>query len=308
MDDTIVISDLVKQYGKVRAVDGLTLSVGRGQIFGLLGPNGAGKTTTLRTLLGLCRPTSGTVLVHGMDPGSAAALKMTGALIENPAFYPYLTGGDNLRVLARMRGLPDTAVGDALSQVGLAGQAAVKFRKYSLGMKQRLGIAGAILSKPRLLILDEPTNGLDPFGTADIRRLMMAMRESGVTVILSSHLLGEVEQVCDRIGVLETGRLVATGTVAELGSTFAVATVVVAAAPIDLALTTLLALPSVLSAVEEQGRITVKLRAEANERAAGELNTALVLAGVVIHDLRLQRPNLEQVYMTLMAPDGAPVL
>jgi ABC-2 type transport system ATP-binding protein len=305
LDDIIVIGDLVKQYGNVRAVDGLTLSVGRGQIFGLLGPNGAGKTTTLRTLLGLCRPTSGTVLVHGMAPGASAALRMTGALIENPAFYPYLGGRDNLRLLARMRRLPDTAVDEALSVVDLAAQAGVKFRQYSLGMKQRLGVAAAILAKPRLLILDEPTNGLDPAGTADMRRLMMTMRGSGVTVILSSHLLGEVERVCDRIGVLETGRLVATGTVADLGSTYAATTVVIAATPIDLALATLLVQPSVLSATEEGGRITVKLRAEANGHSAGELNTALVLAGVVVNDIRLQRPNLEQVYLTLTAPVGA---
>lgn len=297
----VVIRGLVKQYGSVRAVDGLDLTVARGEIFGLLGPNGAGKTTTLRTILGLCRPTQGMLLVHGAAPGASASLRDTGALIENPAFYPYLSGRDNLRVLARLRHLPDSSVDAVMSTVGLAQHQAVSFRKYSLGMKQRLGVAAALLGDPSLLVLDEPANGLDPAGVADMRRLMTRLRDEGRSVIFASHLLGEVEQVCDRIGVLEKGRLVASGTVADLSAHLAAPTIVISATPRELALKTLGSHASVASVVEEQGGIRVTTRCDANERTIGELNTALVLAGTVVHDLRLDRPNLEQVYLAVTA-------
>jgi ABC-type multidrug transport system ATPase subunit len=300
-DSVVVIRGLVKQYGSVRAVDGLDLTVGRGEIFGLLGPNGAGKTTTLRTILGLCRPTAGMLLVHGTAPGASASLRDTGALIENPAFYPYLSGRDNLRVLARLRHLPDSSVDAVMSTIGLAQHRAVSFRKYSLGMKQRLGVAAALLGDPSLLVLDEPANGLDPAGVADMRRLMATLRDEGRSVIFASHLLGEVELVCDRIGVLEKGRLVASGTVGELSAHLAAPTIVISATPRELALKTLGSHASVASVVEEQGCIRVKTRCDADERTIGELNAALVLAGTVVHDLRLDRPNLERVYLAVTA-------
>src|SRR5918999_1666905 len=185
-------NDLTKIYGGgVKAVDRVSLTVWRGEVYGFLGPNGAGKTTTLRMLAGLITPTAGSASVHGEQPGSQRALERTGALIESPGFYPYLTGRDNLRVVARYAG-------------------------DSLGMKQRLGVAAALLKDPELLILDEPTNGLDPAGMRDMRALIRGLGERGHTVLLSSHLLGEVEELCDRVGVISGGRLIAESTVAGL--------------------------------------------------------------------------------------------
>src|SRR5690606_6694723 len=184
---------LTKRYGDRAAVDSVDLTVQRGEVYGFLGPNGAGKTTTLRMLLGLVRPTSGSATVLGRPPGAPDALDRTGALVESPGFFPYLSGRDNLRVLARYSRLDDAAVDAALEQVDLTDRAADKFKSYSLGMKQRLGVAAALLGTPELLILDEPTNGLDPAGMADMRVLIRALADHGQTVLLSSHLLGEVQ-------------------------------------------------------------------------------------------------------------------
>ncbi|MCA1598723.1 MAG: ABC transporter ATP-binding protein, partial [Chloroflexi bacterium] len=216
-DLLIETRNLTKRYGtRIVAVDNLDLNVRRGEVYGFLGPNGAGKTTTLRMLLGLIRPTSGTARVLDLEPGVPAGLARVGALVESPAFYPYLSGRDNLRVLARYCGASDAQITDALARVDLSDRARDKFKTYSLGMKQRLGVAGALLKNPDLLILDEPTNGLDPQGIAEMRMLIRSIGQGTRTVMLSSHLLGEVEQICDRVGVIQSGRLVAEGTLAEL--------------------------------------------------------------------------------------------
>src|SRR5215211_4011567 len=208
---------LGKSYGeRVVAVDDLNLRVRRGEVYGFLGPNGAGKTTTLRMLLGLVRPSAGSALVLGEPPGSAAGLARIGAMVETPAFYPFLSGRDNLRVLAGHAGVPQAQIDAALAAVELVGRAADRFGTYSLGMKQRLGVAAALLKDPDLLILDEPTNGLDPAGMAEMRDFIRSLGQEGRTVMLSSHLMGEVEQVCDRVGVICDGALVAEGTVDEL--------------------------------------------------------------------------------------------
>ena len=186
-------SGLGKRYGSITAVQDLNISVRRGEVYGFLGPNGAGKTTTLRMLLGLIKPSSGTAKVLGEEPGSPHGLQGVGALVESPAFYPYLSGRDNLRAMASYCGAPPQRVAEVLGQVELAGRAKDKFRKYSLGMKQRLGVAAALLKDPELLILDEPTNGLDPKGMADMRALIRRVGNGERTVLLSSHLLGEVE-------------------------------------------------------------------------------------------------------------------
>ncbi|MBA3703464.1 MAG: ATP-binding cassette domain-containing protein, partial [Rubrobacteraceae bacterium] len=186
-------SGLGKRYGAITAVRDLNISVRRGEVYGFLGPNGAGKTTTLRMLLGLLKPSSGTAKVLGEEPGSPLGLQGVGALVESPAFYPYLSGRDNLRVMASYCGAPHQRVAEVLGQVELAGRAKDKFKKYSLGMKQRLGVAAALLKDPELLILDEPTNGLDPKGMADMRAIIRRVGHGERTVLLSSHLLGEVE-------------------------------------------------------------------------------------------------------------------
>ena len=221
MNDTVIQTDgLTKRYGRVLAVDGLSLDVPRGRIFGLLGPNGSGKTTLMSMLLGLVRPTAGAFTLFGRSPeggGLDRQLHRIGALIETPTFYPYLSGRNNLAYFQGISGRHDPAELDSLlDQVGLAGRGGDKFQTYSLGMKQRLGLAYTLLGNPELLVLDEPTNGMDPAGMAEIRELIRELGSDNRTVILSSHLLNEVEQVCDSVAILSHGRLIAQGDVSEL--------------------------------------------------------------------------------------------
>jgi ABC-2 type transport system ATP-binding protein len=219
-DEVIVRTHgLKKHFGKVPAVDGVDLALCRGEVFGFLGPNGAGKTTTIGILLGLLRPTSGTVEVFGtpVTPARTTALARVGALVGSPGLYPYLSGRENLRLVAGVRApVPADRLQEVLIQVGLAEPADRKVKGYSSGMKQRLGLAAALVHRPELLILDEPTNGLDPAGMRDVRGLLRDLASRGTTVFLSSHLLHEVEQVCDRAAVLNHGRIVAQGAVGEL--------------------------------------------------------------------------------------------
>ncbi len=283
---------LTKRYGRINAVKDLSLTIRRGEVYGFLGPNGAGKTTTLRMLLGLIRPTSGTAKVLGEKPGAPAGLSGIGALVESPAFYPYLSGKDNLRVMARYSGVPYWRVDDALNTVELSGRAKDKFKKYSLGMKQRLGVAAALLKDPDLLILDEPTNGLDPKGMADMRALIRTLGRGERTVLLSSHLLGEIEQICDRVGVIRKGRLVAEGTVAELRGR---AGLLVRAEPLEEARYIAARLAGVEEAVVTDGMLRLTIDA----RRAAEVNAKLVSAGVRVSELRVAEQSLEEVFLEL---------
>ena len=219
----VATSGLTKTFGSQVAVDGLDLFVPSGSVYGFLGPNGSGKTTTIRMLLGLVTPTSGTVELLGepMPARSGSVLPRVGSLVEGPAFHPYLSGRDNLfRLDAADRTTdPRTArrrVDAALERVGLLAAAAKRFRAYSLGMRQRLAIAAALLRDRDLLVLDEPTNGLDPQGTREVRSLVESLASEGTTVLVSSHLLSEVEQMCSHIGVMHVGRLVAQGSSGEV--------------------------------------------------------------------------------------------
>ena len=216
-DHVIETNSLTKHYGSIVAVDGLSMSVPRGHVFGLLGPNGSGKTTTMSMLLGLVRPTAGGFSLFDSSDGLEAALHRVGAIIESPSFYPYLTGRQNLLYFRGIsgRGSSDDIDG-LLDRVGLEGRGDHKFRTYSLGMKQRLGLAYALLGDPELLFLDEPTNGMDPAGMAEVRDLIRSLGTGGRTVLLSSHLLHEVEQVCDSVAILSRGKLIAQGDVADL--------------------------------------------------------------------------------------------
>ncbi|WP_226344005.1 ABC transporter ATP-binding protein [Agilicoccus flavus] len=216
-------SSLAKTFGAQRAVDGIDLRVPAGGVYGFLGPNGSGKTTTIRMLLGLVRPSAGEIEVLGAGtPGAIVdVLHRVGALVEGPAFHPYLSGRANLRRLdaADARADPRTSrtrIDAAIERVGLTPAADKRFRAYSLGMKQRLAIAAALLAPRDLLVLDEPTNGLDPQGTREVRALIGALAREGTTVLVSSHLLSEIEQVCTHLGVMHAGRLVAQGSVAEV--------------------------------------------------------------------------------------------
>src|SRR2546423_4767026 len=218
MENTTIVEThgLTKRYGSgVLAVNSIDMSVRRGEVYGFLGPNGAGKTTTLRMLVGLIRPNSGTATVAGQAPGDPKGLGRIGSLIESPGFYPYLSGRENLRVVADLASVKQKRVDEVLEIVELATRAGRKFGTYSTGMKQRLGVAAALLKDPDLLILDEPTNGLDPQGMAEMRKLIKDIGQGERTVLLSSHPLGEVQQICDRIGVLSNGHLVTEATVPE---------------------------------------------------------------------------------------------
>jgi ABC-2 type transport system ATP-binding protein len=209
---------LSKRFGDRTVVDGLDLAIPRGAVCGFVGPNGAGKTTTIRMLLGLVRPSAGDgVILGGSIADPASYLHKVGALIESPAFYPQLSGVDNLKVLARLGQVPLSRIILVLERTGMTGRAYDSYRSYSLGMKQRLGIAAALLPGPELLILDEPTNGLDPGGIVEMRGLIRSFADDGITVLVSSHLISEIEQVCDVI-MIRGGRLVHQGSVAELGA------------------------------------------------------------------------------------------
>ena len=298
-DLVIETNDLGKRYGeRIVAVDGLNLEVRRGEVYGFLGPNGAGKTTTLRILLGLIRPTTGRALVLGAAPGTSEALARLGSLIETPTFYPYLSGRDNLRVLARYARVPEARIARVLEEVDLAGRAGDRFRTYSLGMKQRLGIAAALLKDPELLILDEPTNGMDPVGIAEMRPFIRSLAQGDRTVLLSSHLMGEVEQVCDRVGVISHGRLVGEGTVDELRGREGLW---LRAEPLGEAERLL----GSLRGVEEVARDDDGLRIAAEPAAASEINRALVEAGIAVSELRPERASLEKVFLELTNEEEA---
>ncbi|MGW3364744.1 ATP-binding cassette domain-containing protein [Streptosporangium canum] len=300
-DCSIVTRGLTKRFrsGQV-AVDALDLAVPRGSVFGFLGPNGSGKTTTIRMLLGLAAPTGGTWELLGtpMPGGMAAVLSRVGALVEGPAFYPYLSGEANLRRYDAADPAADprtvsARIGLALDRVGLAAAARKRYRAYSLGMRQRLAIAAALLGPRELLILDEPTNGLDPQGTREVRGLIKEIAAGGTTVFVSSHLLAEVEQMCSHIAVMRTGRLVAQGPIAGLRAGEAVR---IRVETPDLAEAAAVLAASGLAQVRTgDGEVSAELGSDAPERICA----ALVAGGVAVRGLAVQRPSLEDVFVGL---------
>ncbi|MEU6420272.1 ABC transporter ATP-binding protein [Streptomyces spiralis] len=300
-DGVIHTRALTKRYrGGQLAVDGLDLTVPAGSVFGFLGPNGSGKTTTIRMLMGLIEPTSGTarVLGHPVPRSSRAVLPHVGALIEGPALYGFLTGRDNLlrydaadpTADPRTRG---ARVAAALDRVGLTAAAGKKARAYSLGMKQRLGLAAALLQPRRLLVLDEPTNGLDPQGMREIRSLVRELASDGTTVFLSSHLLDEIEQVCTHAAVMARGRLVTQGSVAELAAGARGRLVVTTPDAAEAA--RVLKEQAVGDVVVTDDRVT----GEPPERDLAEVNAALVTAGVRVRGFGVERASLEDAFVAL---------
>jgi ABC-2 type transport system ATP-binding protein len=287
---------LTKRFRDLVAVDRLSLRVRRGEIYGFLGPNGAGKTTTLRMLLGLVRPTSGTATVLHARPGSSESLAHIGALVEAPGFYPFLSGRDNLRVMAKHASADGKRVGAVLEEVGLGERGKDRFDTYSQGMKQRLGVASALLKDPDVLILDEPTTGLDPKGMAEMRSFIGGLGREGRTVLLSSHLMPEVEQVCDRVGVIDRGVLVREGSVDELRGA---GVLLVRAEPLERA-------GRVLEGLQEVAGVQLgdgALRITAGPAAAPTINRALVTAGIAVSELRPERASLEDVFLELTRGD-----
>ena len=295
--DTIIEThELTKRFGARVAVDHVTLSVPRGCAYGFLGPNGAGKTTTIRMLLGLTRPDTGTMSLRGLavPEHRERALARVGAIVEEPHFHRHLTGRENLRVLAAVRG-PETfgRIDGALARVGLADRAGETVSRYSQGMRQRLGVARCLLADPELLILDEPTNGLDPAGILEFRQMIRAFVAEGRTVFLSSHLLDEVEKACDAAAIIDAGRIVTAGPIADLARGRS-AELIVECDDRDRALELLANSDAVLDAEREPAGLRLTLR---TADVAAELNTLLVEAGISVSRLEPVRSTLEERFL-----------
>jgi ABC-2 type transport system ATP-binding protein len=290
---------LTKRFGKIVAVDNLSLTVPRGHVFGLLGPNGSGKTTTMGMLLGLTRPTSGSFSLFGDQAGNQEALRRVGAIVETPAFYPYLTGRQNLAYFQGILGRGTPQELDALlERVGLADRADDRYQTYSLGMKQRLGLAYALLGDPELLFLDEPTNGMDPAGMAEIRELIRSLGTEDRTVFLSSHLLNEVEQVCDSLVILSKGKLIAQGSVDELLK--GRGQVRIKTTENAQAVAVLAALDWVEEVKTENGTVVVTAPPE----RAAELSAVLAQADIYIDEMTSGQESLESYFLEITAAEG----
>jgi ABC-2 type transport system ATP-binding protein len=288
---------LVKRYGRITAVDEVDLTVSPGDVYGYLGPNGAGKTTSLRMLLGLIRPDAGSAKLFGRDPlvEGARALDGVAGFVEAPRFYPYMSGRHNLEMAAALDG--DGAadrIDDALDTVDLTDRAGDKVGGYSHGMRQRLGIAGALLRDPRLLLLDEPTTGLDPGGMRDMRVLIRRLADQGMTVLLSSHLMGEVEELCDRVAIVGSGRVLYEGSLPELIAT--------TAGRYELRTTDDIYASELASRRPDITDVSIAgsgLTFAATEEVVAELTIALGLAGVGIHALQPRTATLEELFFRM---------
>lgn len=316
LQSEVIISTnrLTKAYGKLVAVNDLHLQVMRGDVFGFLGPNGAGKSTTIRMLLGLIRPTAGRAVIFGMDTAyqMPTILRHVGAIVEMPVFYPYLSGIDNLRVVAAASGMVSGRANlrrleEVLELVELKRQERMLYRKYSLGMKQRLGIAAALLIDPELVLLDEPTNGLDPAGMYEIRQLIQRLKMLGKTIFLSSHLLNEVQQVCNRVAILQKGNLIKQGDVRDLlrsqeqvlvrlrdSAELARARAVLEQASEDW-------IGSVHLENDRQGQEILRIEAPSTHTA--EVNRLLGQSGIFAAELHPYEGSLEDLYLRLTTPD-----
>ena len=299
MESAIECAGLTRRYGAVTALDDLRLDVPRGAIFGLLGPNGAGKTTTIRMMLHLITPTSGgiEVLGHDIATSSAEILPRVGALVETPALYLYMSGRDNLRAVGSvLGGVPDSRIDEVLELVRLKGREKDRVKTYSLGMKQRLGVAMALLQDPDLLVLDEPANGLDPAGIVEMRDLMRALAAAGKTVFISSHVLTEVRQICTRVAILDQGKLVTETTIDELVKGHGEFAVRLEPAHAREALALVRAQPWGHDArLDEQGMLVTA----APEGHGRDLNLFLVHNGFAPETLAPQTQDLEQIFLRL---------
>jgi ABC-2 type transport system ATP-binding protein len=305
----IETSGLTKRFGDRTAVDGVDLCVPRGSAFGFLGPNGAGKTTMIRMLLGLTHASAGQmrVLGHPVPAERGTALQRVGAIVEDPRFHPYLSGRENLRIVAAIR-VPESAarIAPALARVGLSGRADEKVKRYSLGMRQRLGVARCLLADPLLLILDEPTNGLDPGGIQEFREMIRAMVEQeGRTVFLSSHLLDEVEKICDAAAIVDRGKVVTQGPIAELAEGEARHELIIGVDDPRRAITLLDGAEQVREAHLSDEGLRVVLAGGPETAAA--VNARLVSAGLAVTRLEPVRHSLEQRFLEITSRlDAAP--
>jgi ABC-2 type transport system ATP-binding protein len=300
--NTIEVRNLRMLYGRgsnrKAAVDGLDLTVGeQGTVHGFLGPNGSGKTTTIRCILGLIRPTEGTIRVLGADATTelSSVIQRVGAIVEGPKLFPNFSGRKNLQLLARAGGIERTRVDATLEIVGLASRGNDPFKTYSLGMKQRLAIAAALLKDPDLLILDEPANGLDPAGIAEIRTLIRTFADEGKAVLVSSHQLAEIEQVCDQVTVIANGTLVQAGELEAVRSTVGESEVILTVEQVGPALAAL----SAAGISAGPGRVPDELIVSVEPSQTTAVSQALGQAGIWLSGLRVEQTSLESAFLTM---------
>jgi ABC-2 type transport system ATP-binding protein len=294
LETVLSIKQLTKNFGRLCAVNQLDLEVKRGQVFGMLGPNGSGKTTTLGMLMGVTNPTSGSFSWFGQPPSNQLRKKI-GAVLEHPIFYPYLSGQKNLELMALIKEAPVANIPKVLELVELTARRDDKYKTYSLGMKQRLAIASALLNDPIVLILDEPTNGLDPMGIAEIREIIKRIANDGKTIILASHLLDEVQKVCSHFAILRKGNLVHYGPVDDVGK--GEETVEVSAFHDDLPLI-LESFPGAVSVKKDGMNYIVKMKEGFHSL---ELNRFLFEKGLVVSHLVTQKKSLEKQFLEILA-------
>ena len=294
METVLSISNLTKHFGKIKAVNNLNLEVKTGQVFGMLGPNGSGKTTTLGMLMGVVNPTAGNFSWFGQEP-SHEIRKKIGAVLEHPIFYPYLSGQKNLELNAMIKQCDPGHIPQVLELVELSDRKDDKYKTYSLGMKQRLAIASALLNQPTVLILDEPTNGLDPMGIAEIRELIKKIAAQGKTIILASHLLDEVQKVCTHFAILKKGVMVHTGPVGDVGKGSETVEVM---ADVENLNEVLLQFAGTSTVNREDGMFQIALRDGFRSK---DLNKFLFEKGVVASHLVTRKKSLEKQFLEILA-------
>lgn len=294
MNKVLEITQLTKKFGNFTAVNNVTFSVEKGNVYGLLGPNGSGKSTTLGMILNVINPSAGSWKWFGDEPNKDS-LKKIGAIIESPKFYPYLSAQKNLEIVADIKEANYAKIDEKLELVGLLSRKKDKFQQYSLGMKQRLAIAAALLNDPEVLILDEPTNGLDPQGIIQIRELIIKIAEQGTTIILASHLLDEVEKVCSHVVVLNQGKMLYAGSVDQMNSSFG--SIEVSAQNMDSLEYTLKTFSFVSKVSKENNKLYAVL---AEEKDPADINKMLYEKGIIVNHLVKRKESLEQQFFQLI--------
>jgi len=295
VNEIIKTSNLTKHYGSITAVNQLSISIPKGSVYGILGPNGSGKTTTLGMLLGVIRPTSGNFSWFGKQLDFSVK-KRVGALLETPNFYPYLSGKKNLEIISSIKEVPNADIDGALKRVNLHQRAHTKFKTHSLGMKQRLALASAMIAKPEVMVLDEPTNGLDPQGIAEVRDIIKEIANEGITVVMASHLLDEIEKVCSHVAVLQNGNLLFNGTVNELTGYEGI--VEISSQDNTLLKDTLQNHPAIETISDNpDGTITLVLKENTD---ASEINRFLASKSVYVNHLIFKRNSLESQFLNLI--------
>lgn len=298
MDTVLSINEISKRYGRIQAVSSMSLNVSKGQVYGLLGPNGSGKTTTLGIILGLIRPDSGSYQWFGGKPG-AKSRRRIGALIDQPNFYPWLSGLNNLKITAAIRGVPAGSIQTAMEMAGIHDRCRDTFASYSLGMKQRLAVASTLVGDPDVLVLDEPTNGVDAKGIADIRNIILELAQRGKTVILASHILDEVEKTCDSVAVLKSGEMIESGNIAHVLNPGDI--IEMAAENMEKLAEKIKDHPGILGMNPNAGHLNVRVEPGMK---TGDMNQFLFDHGITLTHLVRRKRSLESRFLELLEDDN----